>query len=185
MRSCRALPSKDSDSTDTTRRATSYRERKADMPLLVSKQDHAEMERLKITQSDRLRFARMLKPCLEDCPDCHGACILFTGYKQSGIQRGYGSFKFRRGRSITAHRFAYFAEHFLWLLPGGDVCHVRQCPHRACCNPQHIYLDTHKANQYLVTKLKTLTFPAMPVPGSLPVLSVGEAGEQVPGEIII
>ncbi|HYW40102.1 MAG TPA: hypothetical protein VE957_18470 [Terriglobales bacterium] len=154
------------------------------MASLLGKQDHAEMERLKITQADRLRFARMLKPCLKDCPTCHGSCLLFTGYKQRGVQRGYGSFKFRRGRTVTAHRFAYFAEHSLWLLPGGDVCHV-ECRHRACCDPRHLYLDTHKANQYAVTKIKTRTFPAMPVPGPLPVLAPREAREQVPGEIIV
>jgi hypothetical protein len=169
------LPSKDSNSTDMTRRATSYRERKVNMAAsLLSKEDHAEMERLKITQADRLRFRRMLKPCLKDCPDCNGTCILFTGYKQRGVQRGYGSFKFRGERTVTAHRFAYFAEHSLWLLPGGDACHVRECGHRACCNIHHIYLDTHKANQYEVTRLKTRTFPALPVPRPVPALSVGE-----------
>jgi hypothetical protein len=152
------------------------------MASFLSRQDRAEMERLKITQRDRLRFRLMLKRCLDDCPDCHGTCILFTGYKQSGMRRGYGSFKFRRGRTVPAHRFAHFAEHSLWLLPGGDVCHDFKCGHRACCNPQHIYLDTHKANQYLVTKAKTRTFPAMPVPGPLPVLTPREART---GEIII
>lgn len=150
------------------------------MTSSLSKEDHAEMERLKITQSDRLRFARMLRPCVKDCPTCHGACFLFTGYK---LPSDYGSFKFRADRTVTAHRFAYFAEHSLWLLPGGDVSHV--CGHRACCDPRHLYLDTHKANQYAVTKVKTRTFPAMPVPAPLPVLAVGELLGQEPGEIIV
>ncbi len=168
-----------------TQTARNCRARKANMASLLSKDQHAEMERLKITQTDRLRFARMLRHCVKECPDCHGECILFTGYRQRGVERGYGSFKFRRGRTVPAHRFAFFAEHSLWVLPGGDVCHVRECIHRACCNPRHIYLDTHKANQYEVTKIKTRTFPALPVPRPLPVLSVGEIGEQIEGEIIV
>lgn len=144
---------------------------------------------LEIKQADRMRFERMLRPCLPDCPDCHGSCLLFTGYNQRGKQRGYGSFKFRSGRTVPAHRFAYFAQHSLWLLPGGDVCHVRECGHRACCKQEHVYLDTHRANQHDVVRLKTRSFPAMPVRSLLPILRVAECPaeqeEFAEGEIVI
>src|SRR5450631_2765105 len=107
---------------------------------LLPAADKAAMDRLLITQADRLRFQRKLVP--------YQGCLLYTGHKDA---QGYGRFSFR-GEKEQAHRFAYFATHSLWLLPGGDVYHIPACPHRACCNALHLYLGTRKENMYLCNK---------------------------------
>jgi hypothetical protein len=108
------------------------------MKTLLTADDRTEMNRLKITQEDRLRFARKLKR--------YGDCLLWTGSRNA---QGYGKFKFRTGMTVLAHRFALFAEHSLWMLPTGrkgDVCHVKTCPNRACCSHSHLYLGTRRDN---------------------------------------
>lgn len=115
------------------------------MKTLLNADDHLAMERLKITQEDRLRFARRLRR--------YGGCLLWTGSRNS---QGYGKFKVC-AMTVLAHRFAYFAEHSLWILPTGkfgDVCHAWTCPNRACCDPSHIYLGTRRENIYTRDKHK-------------------------------
>lgn len=110
------------------------------MRTLLTVDEHKAMEMLRIRQEDRLRFSRKL--------EWHGDCLLWTASRNL---QGYGKFKFRTGMTVLAHRFAYFAEHSLWILPtgrNGDVCHAESCPERACCNPSHLYLGTHRENIY-------------------------------------
>ncbi len=118
------------------------------------------MNCLRITQEDRLRFARKLRR--------YGDCQLWTASRNS---QGYGKFKFQTGMTVLAHRFGYFAEHSLWMLPTGkvgDVCHVKACPNRACCNPFHLYLGTRRDNIHSRDNHKYVAeLPALRVTGQI------------------
>lgn len=69
-------------------------------------------------------------------------CWEFTGYRSAG---GYGELgRGRRGEgNIRAHRAAWELEH--GPIPTGmSVCHA--CDNPPCCNPDHLFLGTHRAN---------------------------------------
>jgi hypothetical protein len=125
------------------------------MRTLLTASDHEAMDRLKITQEDRLRFARKLRR--------YGACLLWTGSRNP---QGYGKFKFRTGMTVLAHRFAYFAHHSRWILPTGrtgDVCHAETCRNRDCCEPSHLYLGTRRENIHTRDKHKYTAEVFVPV----------------------
>lgn len=73
-------------------------------------------------------------------------CLIYTG----ATQNGYGTFSVD-GKSVKAHRFAW--ESFVGPIPDGHTidheCHNiayqaglcsggDDCPHRACCDPEHL-----------------------------------------------
>lgn len=79
------------------------------------------------------------------------SCWLFTGARTGW---GYGNF-YMGHRYYGAHKAAYLL--FVGPVPEGmevdHLCHVRtdcaggiECPHRACANPSHLALATHRNN---------------------------------------
>ena len=55
---------------------------------------------------------------------------------------GYGRFSYA-SKNILAHRFA-------WILTNGPIpgilCVLHKCDNPSCCNPNHLFLGTHKDN---------------------------------------
>jgi hypothetical protein len=69
--------------------------------------------------------------------------------------QGYGAFHPTKGQTVLAHRFVY--ERVFGSIPEGMVvdhmCHNesdckggKECPHRKCCNPDHLALKTNQEN---------------------------------------
>lgn len=77
-------------------------------------------------------------------------CWPWTGHRNGD---GYGQVYFD-GKNRGAHRLAWFLTHGTWPTEDLDhTCHNKRpcnlgtrCPHRACCNPDHIEEVTRRTN---------------------------------------
>ena len=85
---------------------------------------------------------------------------------------GYGVLHFR-GNKWIAHRFAYTA--FVCSIPNKMLV-LHKCDNPCCCNPNHLYLGTHKDNtrDMIERGRDNFTGPKGNIPLSKPVFAGGE-----------
>jgi hypothetical protein len=74
-------------------------------------------------------------------------CWLWFGTRNA---QGYGLFNYAdetgKKRCMGAHRAAYMSHHNLTSLPPETPLVLHKCDNPMCCNPDHLFLGTHKIN---------------------------------------
>lgn len=87
---------------------------------------------------NRDQFTAMLNPAANGCLEWSGHTVKSNGRES----HRYGRIKVG-GRDILAHRYAYTLAR--GEIPHGmSVCH--RCDNPKCCNPEHLFLGTHRQN---------------------------------------
>ena len=74
-----------------------------------------------------------------------GGCLLWAGHTvmSNGSEKHlYGRLRYK-GKKILAHRLAFEIEN--GKIPSG-MCVCHKCDNTKCCNPEHLFLGTHKEN---------------------------------------
>ena len=91
-----------------------------------------------VSEADKkATLARVFRKCVTDPTT---GCVLWQGFRN---RKGYGSLSFQC-KPWMAHRLVYVLTRGP-LPPDVFVCH--RCDRPNCCNPDHLFLGDHTANQ--------------------------------------
>jgi hypothetical protein len=90
------------------------------------------------TSMEHRFWARVNKQGPTVCAEL-GPCWTWTGPTDRG---GYGNIKQTHGKSMKAHRYAFFLKHGRYPKP----CGLHRCDNPPCCNAEHIFEGTTDDN---------------------------------------
>jgi hypothetical protein len=94
-----------------------------------------------------------MKRFLDKINKIEGGCWEWMGASRG--KSGYGCLKINK-KVVDVHRFSYVL-HKGEIPKGLLVCHT--CDNRICCNPDHLFLGTHKENHKDAVNKGRITFP--------------------------
>ena len=85
-------------------------------------------------------FYRIKQEIIDRC-DHVGDCWVYRNVDPTS----YGM-KYIQGKMRTVSRFMLACSTVQSLDIKLDACHVRECPYKACCNPEHLFWGSHREN---------------------------------------